>query len=172
MSVPRGWKQGLARVSRLWDRREYASALAAVDALLADWPGSAHLRVLRARLIQLQDDGGPPLSEVTADLRRAAELDPDAPAPHTELGYFLDAVKDDPAAAATAFAGGVSVARRALVDGLIGQAKALRQLDRMDEFRRCVTELLHLTGYDAALPPRLAEELKELLGDLAVARSA
>jgi len=35
-----------------------------------------------------------------------------------------------------------------LIDGLIGQAKALRQLEKKKEFRRCVLELLHLIRFE------------------------
>ena len=52
----RGFKQGLSTISRFWKKREYDRALAEVESLLEVWPGNAHLHILRASLLQLQED--------------------------------------------------------------------------------------------------------------------
>jgi hypothetical protein len=184
MNNVRGFKQKLAVVSRLWDDRDYDAALAQVESLLEAWPGNAHLYVLWASLVQLQDDPMHSLAEVRQTLQQAVELDKGSPAAAIELGHFLDTVDDDPQAASKAYADGVAAARQLLIEGLIGQAKAYRQLDKRDEFRRCLFEILYLTQSDAGrkrtkvsdagpeIPGPLAEEIDDLLSDLVTDRSA
>jgi hypothetical protein len=91
-------------------------------------------------------------------LQRAVELDKGSPAAVIELGHFLDNVEDDPQAAAKAYAEGVATARQLLIDGLIGQAKACRQLDKRQEFLRCLLEVLHLARFDAGSKGSKVEE--------------
>jgi len=81
---------------------------------------------------------------------------------------------------------------------LIGQAKSFRQLDKTEEFRRCLMEILHLTRFEAnpkkthtedavediifgsttghfyagQLKGRHATQIQELLNELALDRSA
>ena len=148
MSGIRRFKQKLAAVTRLEDAGEYDSALAGVEALLADWPGNAHLHVLKASLIQLQEAPDYALDDARQALQYAVELDRGSPAAAIELANYLDGVDDDPLGASKAFADGVSSARRLLIEGLIGQAKALRQLDRRDEFLRCLREVLQLARFE------------------------
>lgn len=148
MNNLRGFKQKLAVVSRLWDDHDYDAALAQVESVLKTWPGNAHLHVLWASLVQLQDDPKHHLAEARQALQQAVELDKGSPAAAIELGHFLDNVDDDPQAATKAYADGVAVARQLLIEGLIGQAKAYRQLDRRDDFRRCLLEVLHLARFD------------------------
>jgi len=149
MSSRHGFKQKLANVSRLWQKENYSSALTEVESMLKTWPGNAHLHVLWASLVQLQENSGFSLDEARQALQQAVELDKDSPSSAIELGHFLDNVEDDPHAAAKAYAEGVAVARQLLIDGLIGQAKALRQLDKKEEFHRCLLEVLHLTRFTA-----------------------
>jgi hypothetical protein len=148
MSSLRGFKQKLSTVSRLWDAKDYDTAFAEVESLRKTWPGNAHLHILWASLVQLQEGPQYSLAEAKQALQQAMELDKDAPAGAIELGHFLDNVEDDPHAANRVYADGVAVARRLLIDGLIGQAKALRQLDRKEEFRRCLLEVLHLARFE------------------------
>jgi tetratricopeptide (TPR) repeat protein len=145
----RGFKQKLSTLSRLWEEKDYDTALAEVEILLKVWPGNAHLHILWASLVQLQEDPKHGLDEAKQALRQAVELDKDSPAGAIELGHFLDNVEDDPQAACRAYAEGVAAARRLLIDGLIGQAKALRQLDKREEFLRCLLEVLNLAQLDA-----------------------
>lgn len=173
MSSAGGFKQQLAQVSRRWEKKAYDAALTEVEAMLQTWPGNAHLHVLWASLVQLQESPAHALDEARQALERAVELDRGSPAAAVELGHYLDNVEDDPQAAAKAYAEGVSAARRLLLDGLLGQAKALRQLDRREEFLRCVLEALQLTQLDAGpLQGPYAEQIRELLAEMPVERSA
>jgi tetratricopeptide (TPR) repeat protein len=148
MSHLRGFKQKLAVVSRLWEEKDYDTALAEVESLLKIWPGNAHLHILWASPVQLQEDPKHDLDEAKQALQRAVEFDKGSPAAAIELGHFLDNVEDDPHAASKAYAEGVAAARHLLIDGLIGQAKVFRQLDKREEFRRCLLEILHLARFE------------------------
>ncbi len=134
MNDIRAFKQRLATVSRLWKQREYDRALGEVESALKVWPGNAHLRILWASLVQLQEDPGHDLDEAKEALKEAIQLDPGSPAAAIELGHFLDNVEDDPQGASRTYADGIATARRRLIDGLIGQAKAFKQLNRRKEF--------------------------------------
>lgn len=160
MSTPRTLTQRLATVSRLWGKKDYDRALAEVETLLETWPGNPHLHVLKANLVQLQDEPKYDLDEVRQALQLAIELDQESPAASIELGHFLDNVDDDPKAAASTFGGGVAAARHLLIEGLIGQAKAYRQLGREEEFKRCLLEILVLTHFDSASPKSKNAELQ------------
>lgn len=160
MSTLRRLKQRLSTVSQLWDEQDYDKALAEVETLLEAWPGNPQLHVLKAGLVQLQDDPKHDLAEAKQALRQAVELDRDSPAAAIELGHFLDNVEDDPQAAVKAYADGVAAARRLLIDGLIGQAKAYRQLGKREDFLRCLLEVLHLTHFESG-PRRTRAEDRE-----------
>ena len=149
MNNLRGFKQKLASVSRLWGEQDYDAALAEVESLLESWPGNAHLHVLWASLVQLQDVPHYTLDDAKQALQQAVELDKESPAAAIELGHFLDQVDDDPHAASKAYAEGIARARQLLIDALIGQAKASRQLDKKEEFRRCLLEILQLARCEA-----------------------
>jgi tetratricopeptide (TPR) repeat protein len=148
MSKLRGFKQKLALVSRLWEEKDYDTALAEVESLLERWPGNVHLLILWASLVQLQEQPGHELDEAKRALQQAVELDRESPAAAIELGHFLDNVEDDPQAASLAYAEGIVAARRLLLDGLLGQAKVFRQLNKREEFLRCVMEMLHLARFE------------------------
>jgi hypothetical protein len=193
MSNLRGFKQKLSAISRLWREKDFDAALVEVEALLKIWPGNAHLHVLWASLVQLQEEPKHDLDEAKQALQQAVEFDKGGPAAAIELGYFLDNVEDDPRAAAKVYAEAVATARQLLLEGLIGQAKALRQLERREEFMRCLLEALQLTRFDAdprktkpetngaeiifASPPGsfhaiqlkgpYAEQIQDLLGEVA-----
>ena len=158
MNNPRGFKQKLTAISRLWKAGSYAVALSEVETVLKTWPGNAHLHVLWASLVQLQEESEHGLDEVKQALQQAIELDGDSPAAMIELGHYLDTVEDDPPAAAKAYAKGVAAARQLLIDGLIGQAKVFRQLDNREEFLRCLLEVLHLTRSDPDVKRAKVEE--------------
>lgn len=144
----KSFKQQLAAVSGHWNNEEYGAALAEVEALREVWPGNAHLLVLWAGLVQLGDDPRLTLDQAKRALRRAGELDPSSPAAAIELGHFLDAVDDDPRAAARVFAAGVATARRLLAEGLIGRAKALLQLGKREEAFGCAMETVQVMQFD------------------------
>jgi tetratricopeptide (TPR) repeat protein len=145
MSSSRTFKQRLATVSKHWDARDFDAAMAEVESARKLWPGNAHLLVLWASLIQLQRDPKPDLTDAKRALQQAVEFDKDSPAAAIELGHFLDNVEDNPNAASKAFADGIVAARQLLIEGLIGQAKVYQQLNKRDEFLRCLLEVLQLT---------------------------
>ncbi len=126
--------------------------------MLKVWSGNAHLHILWASLVQLQEDPKHSLDEARQSLEQAVELDRSSPAAAIELGYFLDNVEDNPQAAFRVYAEGVAIARKHLIDGLIGQAKALLQLNKREEFLRCLLEVLHLSRFETESKKYKAEE--------------
>ena len=148
MNNLRRFKQKLSTISRRWQEKDYDTAFAEVESLLEIWPGNAHLHILWASLVQLQENPKHDLDEAKQALQQAIEFDKGSPAAALELGRFLDNVEDDPRAASKAYAEGVATARQMLIDGLIGQAKVFRQLSKRTEFLRCLLELLHLLRFE------------------------
>ena len=119
------------------------------------------------------------------------ELDRSSPAAAIELGNFLDNVEDNPQAAAKAYAEGIACARQWLIEGLLGQAKALLQLHKREEVLACLLDILHLSRQEtkskkhrpnereAEAMLRLdqmrgphAEQIQELLSEVSAQRSA
>jgi len=152
MTSVRSFKQKLSHVFRLWNSKHYEAALGEVEELLQAWPGNGQLYILWASLVQLQENSKHSLEDVKQALQQALELDKSSPAGAIELGHFLDGVEDDPQAASKVYAEAVAQARRLLIEGLIGQAKALLQLNKREEAMKCLLELLHLT--ETASPPK------------------
>jgi tetratricopeptide (TPR) repeat protein len=144
----RAFKQKLSTISRLWEEKDYDSALAEVESLLEVWPGNAHLHILWGSLVQLQDKPKHTLDEVKQALQQAIDLDNTSPSGAIELGHFLDGVEDNPQAASRAYAAGVAGARQLLIEGLIGQAKSFLQLEKRDAALRCILEVLHLMQFE------------------------
>jgi tetratricopeptide (TPR) repeat protein len=149
MSNLRGFKQKVSTVFDLWEEEDYDRALAEVESLLKVWPGNAPLHILWASLVQLQEEPKHDLDEARRALQQAAELDKESPAAAVELGHFLDNVDNDPKAASRAYAEGIAAARKLLIEGLIGQAKALLQLDKREASLRCLLEVLQLARFEA-----------------------
>ncbi len=166
MNGVRAFKRDLSSVSRLWGEKRYDEALSEVESLLKAWPGNAHLHILWASLVQLQDKPKNSLDEAKQALQRAIDLDETSPVGSIELGFFLDAMADDPKAASRAFAEGISVARRLLMEGLIGQAKALQQLGRPKELARCLSELTHLLDFEPGSRESKLDERLQLLQEI------
>jgi tetratricopeptide (TPR) repeat protein len=148
MSHLRAFKQKLSTVNRLWEEKDYDTALAEVEGLLKVWPGNGHLHILWASLVQLQDDPKHSLDEAKKALHKAIELDKSSHTGAIELGHFLDDVEDNPQAASKFYTEGVAVARQLLIEGLMGRAKALLQLDRRDECLQSLMEMLHVLQFD------------------------
>jgi tetratricopeptide (TPR) repeat protein len=177
MTSIRSFQQRLSRVLRRWQAKQYDAALSDVEELLQAWPGNAQLCILWANLVQLQEDPTRSLEEAKQMLQQAIELDKNSPAGAVELGYFLDAVEDNPQAASKAFAEGIRSARRLLIDGLLGQARALLQLDKREEAFKCLTEaqylapLHHPSEAGKASRPN-ASRIEDLLQELFPKRSA
>jgi len=150
MTGNRSFKQSLSKVLRRWGEKNYDVALGDVEKMLANWPGNAHLHVLWASLVQLQDQPAHGLDEVKDALLRAAELDSDSPASSIELGHYLDAVDDDLVSASKVFTEGILSARRLLIDALLGKARVLLQLDKREEAFKCLGESLYLANIEGA----------------------
>ena len=144
------FKKALANIFRIWADNDYDTALEEVDALLTTWPGNPQLQILRASLIQLHDHPTSTLDDAKQALQEAVDLDPSSPAAAIELGHFLDAVEDNPKAASKQYTNAIIQARRLLIEGLIGQAKVLLQLDKKDEVLKCLVDLFHLTEGDSS----------------------
>ena len=175
MSSLRAFKQKLATISRLREKKQYDAALSEIEDALKVWPGNAHLHLLWAGLVQLQENPKHSLDEAKQALQRASELDKSSAAGAIELGYFLDNVDDNPAAASRAFSEGVTAARQLLIDGLIGQAKACLQLNKRKDARRCLLEVLHLMDFEPGArrgKTRETDPIEELLSDVIASRSA
>jgi len=149
MNKPGNFKRGLSAVFRHWEDGDYDATLAKVETMLATWPGNTRLHVLWASLVQLQENPQHTLAEAKEALQLATVLDEDSPAAAIELGQYLHNVEDDPAAAVKAYAQGVAATRRRLIEGLIGQAKAHRQLEQWEAFYRCLEEMLQLMRFSA-----------------------
>lgn len=163
---------GLSDVMSLWVDEDYARALDRVEDLRSAWPGNAQLLVLRAQLIQLADEPAASLADAQRALEQAVEFDPQSPAAAIELGHFLDNVEDDPQAAARAFAQGIATARRRLIEGLLGRARSLLQLDRRDEAAHDLDEAARLIDAEpAGTKGPFASRLDELLKELGQAQS-
>lgn len=158
MSTIRSLKQGLTQVSRLWEEADYDQALAEVERLLEAWPGNPYLHVLKAELVQLQEEPKYDLNVAKESLHQAIDLDKRSPTASIELGHYLDNVEDDPQSAVQAYADGIAAARHLLIDGLIGQAKAYRQLEKKDDFIRCLIEVLHLAQFDSSTNRNKAQD--------------
>ncbi len=187
MSTPGTLKQRLSAVMRLWNREEYDKALAEIEILLERWPGNLHLYVLKAGLLQLQDEPKYDLDEAKLALQQAIDFDRSSPTSSIELGHFLDNVEDDPEAAVDAYTEGITTARRILMDGLLGQAKAYLQLGKKEAFLRCLVEVSYLAGLDSGpkkskgdengtgvfagpLKRAYSKQLEELLSELCASR--
>jgi hypothetical protein len=159
--------KGLAEVSALRGKGAYDRAMARLEELREAWSGNTQLYVLWARLVQLQDDPTHTLNDAKRALQQAIELDKQSPAAAIELGYFLDNVEDDPQAAAKAFAQGITAARNLLIEGLLGQAKSLIQLDKREDAVRCLVEAHQLADAERSakkgtFTSRIEDLLKEL----------
>jgi tetratricopeptide (TPR) repeat protein len=148
MTQVRSLKQRLSRVQKLWSQERFDEALTLVEELRAAWPGNSKLLVQWASLVQLQENPTHSLAEVKEALQCAVALDEDSPAAALELGSFLDTVEDDPRAAEQAFSAAVRVAQRLLLEALVGQARALLQLNEKKGAFRCLAEALQLTDQE------------------------
>ncbi len=163
MTTIRVFKKKLAEAQRLEKRLQYKQALAVVDEMRSVWPGNPRLLMRWARLVQLLEKPGPSLDGARKALEESVDFDNESPAAAIELGHFLDAVEDDPRAASTLFAAAVASARRLLIDGLLGKASVLLQLDKREDALRCVVETLTLADASAKLPTAEQGALAERL---------
>jgi tetratricopeptide (TPR) repeat protein len=155
-------KRGIAKARRLWREERCDLALNEVERLLKDWPYNPQLLIMRADLIQLQDevDGEPTSSDAKSDLEMAASLDEDCPTALIELGYFVFAVEDDAKTASKHFQKAIRLCRSLLKDALTGQAKALVELGRDAEALGCLAEAFSQNGKSGG--EEILQQLREL----------
>jgi tetratricopeptide (TPR) repeat protein len=120
-------------------RREHRfdEALTLIERLLEEEPNSTELLVYRAQLLQLAPSvpASDPLAAAEESLAQACALAPDNPEPRIEMGHFLYAVQNRPAAALSYFEAAERLAREELKDALIGKIKCLVELGRAAEAR-------------------------------------
>jgi predicted Zn-dependent protease len=173
MNASGNFGKSLAAVMALWEEEHYDRAMERLDQLRAEWPGNPHLQVLAARLAQLQDNPALSLADIKRLLQQAAELDQQSPVATIELAYFLDNVEDDPQAAVKSFSHGISLARQSLIDGLLGQAHSLLQLDEREDAMRSLAEALRLADLEKpTIKKRYTERIESLLAELGQTQSA
>jgi predicted Zn-dependent protease len=173
MNGTTSFAKALSDVIALVDDEKYDRALKRLEELRATSPGNAQLNVLWAKLVQLQEKPAHTLNDAKRALQQAVELDRQSPAAAIELGHFLDNVEDDPQAAAKAFAQGITAARHLLIEGLLGQAKSLIQLDKREDAVRCLVEAHQLANTERS-PKKgpFASRIEELLTELGQMQSA
>ncbi|MCI0703888.1 MAG: hypothetical protein L0241_22755 [Planctomycetia bacterium] len=165
--------KGLTEIQSLLEVEKYDRALERLEKLRDAWPGNPQLLIVWSRLVQLQDNPTHTLADAKRALQQAIELDKQSAAAAIELGYFLDNVEDNVQAATKSFAQGIVAARQLLIEGLLGQARALIQLDKREEAVRCLVEAHQLADADrAAKKNPFAARIEELLTELGQLQSA
>jgi tetratricopeptide (TPR) repeat protein len=169
MKSLRSFKRGIAKARGEWLARHYDRALAEVSRLLKEWPDNPQLLVMWADLIQLQEtDEGPSLADARAAYQRAAELDDQAPAALIELGDYQYAIEEDAKAASRYFGKAIALCKDLLKNALLGQAKALAELDQRSAALACLAEAYWLQSHNgrpgSSGDDEILARLKELAG--------
>lgn len=173
MNGTAGYPKGVAEVLSLLEEERFDKALKRLEDLKNRWPGNAQLYILWARVVQLQDESAHSLGEAKRALQQAIEFDKQSPAATIELGYFLDNVEDNPQGAAKVFAQGVSAARGLLIEGLLGEARSLIQLNRREDAVRCLVEAHQLADAErSSWKSTFTTRIEELLTELGQMQSA
>jgi len=144
MKSTTGFKRALAQIRLHRQRQKYGQALAEIDALLSQWPDQPALLILRAELIQLQDEQGPSLDDAVGALKRATVLDERNADAWLELGHFQLAIEDDARAAEKSFTAAVAFSSESLIGALVGRAGALEELGRKQEAFDCLSAARYL----------------------------
>jgi tetratricopeptide (TPR) repeat protein len=168
-------KRGVSKALRLWREGRRDLALSQIDRLLEMWPDNPRLLVMRAKLIQLQDDveGIPTLEDARSDLIRAAGLDEDSPDPLIELGHFLFAVQDDAKNASRYFDKAVHLSVDLLTQALVGHAQALAELGQEAKASASLMTACSLAAqYRGSVRETVLERIRDLVGNTLEAGSA
>ena len=154
-----GLAAGIGRVQAFWREGKYQQALNEVNDLVRNWADNPRLLVMRACLIQLQDnESGPSLEDAKADLQRAILLDDQSPSPLVELAHFQLAVEDNPRVACKTFERVANLTRVLLKEALLGQADALSELDRRQEALARLVEAFSIHSHKGNSHPQPDEE--------------
>lgn len=165
------YKRTVLKIQKQCDSGKYSQALKLADDLLRDWPDQPQLLVLRGRLIQLQESpSGPTLDDAKSAFERAIDLDPESPAALIELGHYFYAVEDDSKRAAQCFEQAVHLTKQLLKDALMGQAKALSDLNHDQEALDCLIETYWLHPGNGKHSDPDETEVKERIGELLAAK--
>lgn len=99
---------------------------------VAAFPHCARLWCLRGNLIQLASlEANYETGDALRSYERALAADPDCAEAYESIGYFYDALMDDPRSAEPAFRKAISL--RAGADSYRGLARVLAELNRRDE---------------------------------------
>jgi len=132
----------LSKIRKAISEGRYRSAWIEVNRLLDRNPDQPHLLVIRAELIQLQEDeeGTPGLEVAKQDLQKAISLDENSPAALIELGHFLYSVEDNADLASKYFRKAISLSRGLLEEALIGQAEVLHEQGQDTDAIACIAE--------------------------------
>ncbi|MCL5274628.1 MAG: hypothetical protein M1434_07770 [Chloroflexi bacterium] len=105
--------------------------LSLIETALISCPQSTKLWCIRGDLIQLSDlDAGYTLNDVLESYKQAAASDPDCAEAYESIGYYYDAVMNDPHMAQPAFRKALSL--NAGVDTYFGLARVLAELNHAD----------------------------------------
>jgi tetratricopeptide (TPR) repeat protein len=113
-------------------------ALNLAEAAVAAYPSSTKLWCLRGDLIQLgTSEAGYELEDALRSYERALTVDPHCAEAYESIGYFYDALMDDPQSAEPSFRKAISLG--AGVDSYCGLARVLAELDRSEEALRLLS---------------------------------
>jgi tetratricopeptide (TPR) repeat protein len=159
-------KRGVSKARRLWSEGRVDRALSEVERLLKVWPNNPHLLVMRAELIQLQDDvdGTPTLEDAKSDLELAAGLDEDSPEALIELGYFLFVNDDDAKEALKRFDKAVYLCVDLFTQALVGHAEALAELGQETKALSSLMMACSLVGrYPGSVRESVLQRIKGLM---------
>jgi tetratricopeptide (TPR) repeat protein len=123
-----------AHIKQLWEQKDFDG----MSGYLWELENSGFelppaLLVDKAKIIQLSDDLHYRLEDAETSLLRAIALEPHNVEAHTELGYFYYAIMAQSDKAIPYFEHAEKDAERALVDAILGKAKALIDLDLFNE---------------------------------------
>ena len=111
-----------------------AEAVCLAEEAVATFPKCAKLWCLRGDLIQLSAVSGYELEDARRSYEQALAIDPSCAEAYESIGFFEDAVMDDPRSAEPAFRQAISLG--AGVDSYCGLARVLAELNRTDEALR------------------------------------
>jgi tetratricopeptide (TPR) repeat protein len=168
-------KRGVRKARRLWSEEHFDQALSEVERLLKVWPNNPRLLVMRADLIQLQDDvdGIPTLEDAKSDLELAADLDEDSPDALIELGYFLFVHDDDAKEALKRFDKAVYLCVDLFTQALVGHAEALAELGQETKALSSLMMACSLVGrYPGSVREHVLARIKSLMNSTLEAGSA
>lgn len=135
---------------------EYVEAYRLVGQLLATFPLSVDLLLLRARLIQLLEEAdltvypSATLDLVQESLQTATTLAPRNAEALNEFGYFALNVRDRASEALEQFQSAERVAATDLLEALVGQLKCLQELGDTESLER-IKRKIQSTFPDEAL---------------------